>query len=206
MFDRLHSPYVGLGEEGGISVTTVSPEIDRKAQQEHLTAVCERGIELCRQGEWQKGLTDLAWLVKGKQAKNLPGLCYSYLGYGLAHTQKQVEKGRKYCRHGVKIEWFQPENYYNLARTCLLAERYKTEAINAVNDGLKVDPEHPGLKELHKQLGYRRPPMLRFLSRGNILNRILGLLRHHLTSPLAKKKQENKPVAIAEDSSTVVVG
>ena len=97
-------------------------ESDRKAQQEHLAAVCERGISLCQQGQGGRGVVDLAWLVKGKQAKNLPGRCYSYLGYGIAKTQKKVEKGRKFCKHGVKLEWFHPDNYYNLARTCMLHE------------------------------------------------------------------------------------
>jgi len=184
-------------------VTTALPEIDRKAQQEHLAAVCERGIDLCRQGDWQQGLVDLAWLVKGKQAKNLPGLCYSYLGYGLAHSQKQVEKGRKYCLHGVKIEWFNPENYYNLARTCLLSERYRLEAVGAVTDGLKVDPEHAGLLALNRELGPRRPPVLGFLSRGNVLNRILGALRHQLMKPMGKKKDAE--AAAGEKSDSVVV-
>lgn len=186
-------------------MTIASSEIDRKAQQEHLATVCERGIDLCRRGDWQQGLVDLAWLVKGKQAKNLPGLCYSYLGYGLAQTQKQVEKGRKYCLHGVKIEWFNSENYYNLARTCLLSERYKSEAVGAVTDGLKIDPEHSGLLALHKELGPRRPPVLGFLSRGNILNRIFGALRHQLTKPM-KKKATAVEAVVGEKSGTVVVG
>jgi hypothetical protein len=185
-------------------VTTASPEIDRRAQQEHLAAVCERGIDLCREGDWQQGLVDLAWLVKGKQAKNLPGLCYSYLGYGLAHTQKQVEKGRKYCLHGVKIEWFNAENYYNLARTCMLSERYKSEAVDAVNSGLKVDPGHADLLALHETMGDRRPPVLGFVSRGSFLNRILGALRHQLTKPKGKKGTEVK-TASAEKSDKVVV-
>ena len=186
-------------------VTGVPLEIDRKAQQEHLATVCERGIELCQRGDWQRGLVDLAWLVRGKQAKQLPGLCYSYLGYGLAHTQRQVEKGRKYCLYGVKVEWFQPENYYNLARTCLLSERYKSEAIHAVCEGLKVDPDHPGLNALHRQLGYRRPPVLRFLSRGNFLNQILGRLRHLLTRSVGKKKEEvtEEPEVVKTESVLV---
>lgn len=156
------------------------PDIDRRAQQEHLNAVCERGLNACRRGDWKAGLVDLAWLVKGKQAKQMPSQCYSYLGYGMAHLHRDVAKGRRLCRHAVKLEWFQPENYYNLARTCMLSPRYRQEAVDAVYEGLKVDPEHVGLLRLKDQVGARRPPVLTFLSRGNILNRILGRLRHLL--------------------------
>lgn len=169
-------------------MTAEETGIDRKAQQEHLNSVCERGIQACREGDWASGLTDLSWLVQGKQAKQLPGLCYSYLGYGVAHLKKDVERGRKLCRHAVKIEWFQPDNFFNLARTCLLAERYRQEAVDAVLEGLKVDPEHEGLVELNRQIGFRRPPVIGFLSRGNILNRIFGSLRHSVSkAPPAKK-------------------
>lgn len=175
----------------------VHGEMDRKAQQEHLAAVCERGIEACRQGDWQSGLVDLAWLVQGKQAKDIPSQCFSYLGYGIAHLQKDIVKGRKLCRHAVKKEWFQPDNYYNLARTCMLAERYRQEAVDAVTEGLKVDPEHAGLLRLSREFGERRPPVIGFLSRTNIFNRVFGHLRHAM-------KKEKPPVAAesSEDTST----
>lgn len=184
-------------------MTVVDVSIDRKAQQEHLNSVCERGVQACRHGDWESGLVDLAWLVQGKQAKQLPGLCYSYLGYGIAHRQREVDRGRKLCRHAVKIEWFQPDNYYNLARTCMLAERYRQEAVDAVLEGLKVDPEHEGLVQLNQKIGYRRPPVLGFLPRTNVFNRILGSLRHAVQKPASTKKP--LPVEPA-DSDSVIVG
>ena len=213
--DRFHRSewHIVEGESGGgarcrlkeILVSVSQPSIDRKAQQEHLAAVCERGIDLCRQGEWNQGLVDLAWLIQGKQAKNLPSLCYSYLGYGLAKTQRKVDQGRKLCRHAIRREWFQPENYVNLARTCLLSEKYRQEAWEAVRDGLKVDPDQPELRALRDQLGNRRPPVLTFLSRRNLLNRILGSFRHHLTTPLrpSAKKPDQSPSRTAQGSVVV---
>jgi hypothetical protein len=167
-------------------------------------AVCERGIELCQQGEWRDGLVDLAWLVKGKQAKKLPGRCYSYLGYGMAKTEKKVEKGRKFCKHGIKVEWFHPDNYYNLARTCMLHERYRQEAWEAVRDGLKIDSDHEGLKALSQQLGKRKSPVLPFLSRGNILNRIFGFFRYQLTRSRGKKAAAMEEMPKPSPDSVIV--
>lgn len=158
-------------------------EIDRKAQQDHLAQVCERGLEACRNGNYEEGMVDLLWLIQGKQAKNLPSVAYSYLGYGVAKYKRNVAQGVRLCKHAIKLEWFQPDNYLNLARTCMLSDQYKREAFEAVRDGLKVDSDHPELNALHTQLGMRRQPVLSFLPRGSFLNRILGSLRSAVSKP-----------------------
>ncbi|MEM8933584.1 MAG: hypothetical protein AAGE94_20510, partial [Acidobacteriota bacterium] len=57
----------------------------RQARMAELTALCERGVERCRAGQWQEGLADLAWLADGKSVRSgMPSVAYSYLGYGLA--------------------------------------------------------------------------------------------------------------------------
>jgi hypothetical protein len=161
----------------GPSPTASKARIGRDRQ----AAVFERGLERCRNGDWKDGLVDLAWLVEHGARGEVPSLCYSYLGYGFAHRGGQVKKGLRLCRHAIKLEFFQPENYVNLARTALLSKRYRRQAATAVLDGLEIDPDNPELLELQKKLGARRPPVLRFLSRRNLLNRILGRLRHDLT-------------------------
>ena len=153
---------------------------DARIGRDRQGAVFERGLERCRNGEWNDGLVDLAWLTEHGTRGEVPSLCYSYLGYGLAHQSGQIKKGLRLCRHAIKLEFFQPENYVNLARTALLANRYRHQAAMAVLDGLRIDPGNPELLELQKQLGARLPPALRFLSRQNLLNRILGWIRHQL--------------------------
>lgn len=107
----------------------------------------------------------------------MPGLFYSYLGYGIALRDQRIQEGLKLCRHSVKVEFYQAENYVNLARTCLLA-RDRRGAIKAVREGLKIDRNHPGLLALHEDLGIRSLPVLTFLSRSNPLNVLLGRIRH----------------------------
>ena len=159
---------------------TSSPASEGRIARDRQAAVFERGLERCRNGQWQDGLVDLAFLAERGSHGEVPALCYSYLGYGLARHRGQIKKGLRLCRHALKLEFFQPEGYVNLARTALLSDRYRRLAANAVLDGLEIDPGHPELLELQKQLGARRPPVVLFLSRRNVVNRVLGWLRYQL--------------------------
>ena len=151
-----------------------------RVPRERRIAVYERGLERCRNGDWEDGLVDLAFLAEQGARDEVPALCYSYLGYGLAHHRGQIKQGLRLCRHAVKLEFFQPECYVNLARAALLSDRYRRQAANAILDGLEIDPDHPDLLELQRQVGARRPRVISFLSRGNVLNRLLGWFRHQL--------------------------
>lgn len=175
---------------------TASGSTSRGPRRDYLNTIYERGLEHCRNGEWNEGLVDLAWLAEGKWRQELPGLCYSYLGYGVAKYRNQIDNGIRLCRHAVKIEFYQPENYLNLARTYLLKSKYRREAFEAVRDGLKVDPDHPELLELHRSLGMRKPPVLPFLSRHNLINRICGWFRHQF-----RKAPKGEPEADSNSSS-----
>jgi hypothetical protein len=136
-----------------------------------------RGIECCRRGDWSEGLHHLGRIAEGASAAELPGLFYSYLGYGVALREQRIQEGLKLCRHSVQVEFYEAENYLNLARTCLLA-RDRKGAIKAVRAGLKLDRGNQELLRLHKELGIRKLPVLPFLDRSNPLNQFLGRLRH----------------------------
>lgn len=151
---------------------------DRAAKREKLLRISERGLDHCRRGRWKEGLVDLAWLAKGKTLPGLSSPCYSYLGFGIARYQGKVDNGIRLCRLAIKLEFYQTENYINLARTALLAPRYRRVACDAVREGLEIDPGNRDLLEIQAQLGQRRPPMLPFLARDHPLNRLLGSLRH----------------------------
>jgi hypothetical protein len=88
-----------------------------------------------------------------------------------------VEEGLKLCQHSIKVEFYQPENYVNLARTYLLSND-RSGVVRTVRSGLKIDPQNPELLELYNDLGIRKLPVLSFLSRSNPINRFLGSLRH----------------------------
>ncbi|HXO21884.1 MAG TPA: hypothetical protein VOA87_18370 [Thermoanaerobaculia bacterium] len=147
--------------------------------RQKLSEACNRGIEQCRRGDWDQGLESLRRIAETGDRTALPGLFYSYLGYGIARCQKREEEGLKLCQHAIKVEFYQPENYVNLARTQLLGN-HRRAAAQAIRQGLKVDPNHEELLVLQRELGLRRTPILRFLSRSNPINRFLGGLLHKI--------------------------
>jgi hypothetical protein len=144
------------------------------------TEALQRGIGLCRRDDWDAGLKFLGRLAESDERAALPGLFYSYLGYGIARCEGRTAEGLKLCNHAIKVEFYQPDNYLNLARTCLLTKD-RSGAVDAIRRGLAVDRNHVELKALARELGVRRPPVLTFLSRDNPLNYFLGWLRHRLS-------------------------
>ncbi|HEX9942566.1 MAG TPA: hypothetical protein VGG03_11145 [Thermoanaerobaculia bacterium] len=143
-----------------------------------VTDTLKLGIDCCRRGDWNEGLRHLGRIAEaGEEAGTLPGVFYSYLGYGIALKDRRIREGLKLCRHSIQVEFYQAENYLNLARTCLLA-RDRKGAVQAVRAGLKVDRGNRELLVLYKELGIRSQPVLPFLSRANPLNQILGRIRY----------------------------
>lgn len=139
------------------------------------------GIRACAQGEWRDGLTHLSRLEHwANRNDELPGLFYSYLGHAIARCEGRKKDGLSMCLHAVEIEPFQPVNYLNLARSYLLL-RDRRAAIRALRSGLALDPAHRGLLGFQGELGVRRRRPLRFLTRANRLNRLLGQVRSRAT-------------------------
>ena len=150
----------------------------------------DKGLEYCRQGDWKTGFEHLSAVAQQqKKPGELPSRYYSFLGYGMALRQKRIDEGIKLCRYAVKKEFFQPENYLNLARVYLLAER-RDAAYKAILKGLKVDPDFPELVALRRSMGERQLPALPFLARSNPLNRLLGSIRYAFRKRPAQSAQE----------------
>lgn len=164
-----------------IIASRMSPPFERTAgrRRPEISDTLGRALDFCRAGEWDRGLPILGYLAQSADRSTLPGLFYSYLGYGIARCERRVEEGIKLCQHAIKIEFYQPENYLNLARTELL-ENNRRAAVRALSKGLKIDPHHLELLVLQRDIGLRRRPVLTFVSRDNLLNRLLGRLRHRI--------------------------
>jgi hypothetical protein len=138
----------------------------------------KRGLESCRRGDWNQGLRYLGRVAETGDSE-LPGVFYSYLGYGIALIERRVREGMRLCQHSVKVGFYESENYLNLARTCMLADD-RSGAVRAVRGGLKIDPQNTELRTLRKELGIRNAPVLPFLGRANPLNVFLGRVRFSL--------------------------
>lgn len=137
----------------------------------------DMGVERCRREQWQEALP---WLASAFEqgipdGKGWP-VAASYLGYCIARCQGRKAEGARLCRHALKQEVFSSEIWHNLARIHML-QGDRRQAVEAVARGLGYDPDDTQLGRMQKELGRRRAPPLRFLSRSHPLNRALGRLR-----------------------------
>ena len=106
----------------------------------------------------------------------MPGVFYSYLGYGLANHERQYQQGLDLCKTGVKLSEFEGEPYLYLAKTYELFGKKKL-AIEALDRGLQVDPEGKRLLKMRGEFGWRQPTVVSSLPRGHVVNRVAGGLR-----------------------------
>ena len=135
------------------------------------------GIDLCRSGNWHTGLAQLRYVTKyGSADEKLPGVFYSFLGYGLATDERKYQQGLDLCKKGVELSEFDGEAYLYLGKTYLLFGQKKS-AIEELDRGLQIDPEGRRLLKTRGEIGWRRPTVLSFLPRGHVVNRVAGRLR-----------------------------
>jgi len=97
----------------------------------------------------------------------------SYYGLCLSLTSSGKHESVRCCRLAADMEGYRPEVHWNLGRV-LLASNRRREAHQALRWGLQLQPGHKGIHRTLKQMGVRRRPALRFLSRTNPLNVFFG--------------------------------
>ena len=155
------------------------PERDQIAQ----------AIALCRENQLEEGYAMLKAAALEGFPENCPSAAYSYWGYGMAALEAHYNDGVAACLKAVDIEFYQPENFWNLARTYLLLGA-RRKAIEALDRGLQIDPGYAPLVRLQQRLGSRNPPVLRMLHRNHWLNRWLGARRYELRHGTSKQAGE----------------
>lgn len=157
-----------------------------------LQETAKRGIELCRSGQWKTGMEVLGEIAEAdRQGTELPGLFYSYLGYGIARFERRGKEGLALCQHAIKIQFYEPENYVLLARVYLMRRR-RGKAIQALHQALRLNARHPEAIKLAREIGFRRRPVFPFLPRSNPINKSLGRLRHSMTQSSPRDPKGSK--------------
>lgn len=104
----------------------------------------------------------------------------SYLGLLLAVTQRRWADAEQLCSDALRMKRSHPQLHLNLAEVYLSAGR-RSDAFDVLSNGLVYTNRHPGLRRALDRLGARRPPIVNFLPRGHVLNRVLGRVRYRLT-------------------------
>ena len=144
-----------------------------------------RGRELMERGE------ERAAFEYFQTAVSLSPSCaryQSFYGLGLALVDRRFHKAVELCRAAAKEEFFNPELYHNLARVHL-AFGFRAEALRYLRRGLMIDPGSAELRSELAKLGLRRLPVLRFLPRGHVVNRMLGrVLRRLRAAPVPARQ------------------
>jgi Flp pilus assembly protein TadD len=105
----------------------------------------------------------------------------SYLGLCLGVAERRFDTALSLCRSAAKEEFFNPALYHNLALVHL-SFGFKAEGIRYLRRGLMIDPGNEPIARNLRELGVRRRPPLRFLSRRHLLNRLIGEMRNYFTA------------------------
>ena len=108
----------------------------------------------------------------------------SYFGCLTAIVEKKHEEGIKICQRALKKldpevqpaeKSFYAGFYHNLGRA-YIAGGQRQSAIDAFNNGLKIDRSNHDLLWELKKLGTRKKPPIPFLSRNNLINKYIGMI------------------------------
>ncbi len=134
-------------------------------------------VALARTEAWDRALPRLRGLIGTHGLEgDLPGDVFAYCGYGVARFERKLEEGLKLCTHAVRAAPSDSHGFYNLARVHLLRGD-RRRAVKALKQGAALNPGHRALRELQMGIGTRARPVLKFLSRDNVLNVWLGRAR-----------------------------
>ncbi len=131
-----------------------------------------------------KGRQALDTLQEGLESYPTDAFLLSYYGCLIAIVENKTKEGIAICENSIKAldtsmpfgsEFFYPIFYLNLGRAYLKGDR-KAEAIKALQQGLKSDPENKDIQWEMKKLGTRKKPPVPFLKRSNPINKYIGML------------------------------
>jgi tetratricopeptide (TPR) repeat protein len=101
----------------------------------------------------------------------------SWYGVTLVLVERNSNLAISYVDQAVRLAGPTPELILNQARVHL-ALNQRERAYKAVQRGMSLFADDVGLRWAQEAMGWRRRPVIPFLSRRNFLNKHLGKLRH----------------------------
>jgi tetratricopeptide (TPR) repeat protein len=103
----------------------------------------------------------------------------SYCGLLLALVMRKLKEAQKLCEGAIKPDCTAVELFYNLGRVYLM-QGNREKALHAFRKGLQIDPDNAVIHRELENVGTRKKPFFKSLSRNNPLNRLAGMLRSKL--------------------------
>ena len=139
-------------------------------EQREAERICLEAIDICERGEHPQAheLFQKAMELDPSSAK-----INSWYGYTTALVENKVQRGRDLCDKAIKSQIPDVYFYRNMGKIYLL-QGNKRGAIGAFAKGLQIEKNNRAILKEWSALGFRRKPVLGFLSRDHVLNRKLG--------------------------------
>jgi len=141
----------------------------------------DQAVELTRQRRYAEALAIFE--------KNLPQLSShdvadkriltgssSFYGLCVAMVRRHYAEAIQYCNLSLKSQFMEPDHRANLGLV-YLERGDRASAVENLHAGLRIQPNNPRIRAILNDIGTRRPPVIRFLSRANPLNVWLGRRR-----------------------------
>ena len=144
----------------------------------------KQGIALLRKGQSSDALE---YLRRAAQLEEHNPYYLSFMGVSLARAQGKWTEAVELCKTAVNMKRKEAQLYTNLADVYVSAGR-RDRAIETLDTALIYCKADARIVRARGRLQKRRPPILPFLERGNLLNRNLGRLRHRVLKRLAKSE------------------
>lgn len=141
----------------------------------------DQAIALAKNEDFLRALTSFIEIYGPEEmpplqgAKAASGL--SYFGLCLALVQRKFKPAIELCRRAIDLEFYNGDHYANLTRVYIAAGNRK-KALETVEAGLKLIPEHDELIKVRNSMGVRSRPTVPFLDRSHPINVTLGQSRH----------------------------
>jgi tetratricopeptide (TPR) repeat protein len=101
-------------------------------------------------------------------------LWHSRLGFCIAKERGQLTQAFELCRSAIEYDPDNPIHYLYLGKVYQIAGN-TYEALQTFRKGM-THGCNPELKRLLDAIGTRKPPVIPFLSRNNLLNKFLGII------------------------------
>jgi tetratricopeptide (TPR) repeat protein len=126
------------------------------------------GILATRAGDYLLGLTLFLDIYGTEEqppisgAKAAEGL--SYFGLCIALVLKKYKTAIDLCKRAIDLQFYNGDHYANLTKVYIAAGNRK-KALEAAEAGLKLLPDHQGLRQTRTELGVRARPALALLDR-----------------------------------------
>ena len=137
-------------------------------------AIAQKEFDLAQQElDRNNVLAALACLERALNICNDP-LWYSRLGFCIAKQRGQLTKAFELCRTAIEHDPANSLHYLYLGKVHLVAGK-TYEALQVFRQGMILGSS-PELERMLDFIGTRKPPVISFLSRDNLLNKYLGII------------------------------